>query len=84
MLLREERFAKSGTLLKTTEVREVREVDGRWIANHVVFRDILKEGEGTEFLLEDIAFDVDIPPAPVFESRPFASNQGMSAWDPHS
>ena len=61
VILREERFAKSGTLLKTTVVREVREVDGRWIANHVVFRDILKEGEGTEFLLEDIAFDVDIP-----------------------
>jgi len=62
VILREERFAKSGTLLKTTEVREIREVDGRWIAHHVVFRDILKEGGGTEFVLEEIEFDVDIPP----------------------
>jgi hypothetical protein len=60
-MLREERFAKSGTLLKTTEVREVREVQGRWIAAHVVFRDMLKDGDGTEFVLETIDFDVDIP-----------------------
>jgi len=61
VLLREERFAKSGTLLKTTEVREVRQVQGRWIAHHVVFRDILKDGKGTEFMLETIDFDVEIP-----------------------
>jgi hypothetical protein len=62
VMLREERFAKSGKLLKTTEVRAVYEVQGRWIANHVVFRDMLKEGDGTEFLLESIDFDVEIPP----------------------
>jgi len=62
VMLREERFAKSGTLLKTTEVREVRQVEGRWIAHQVVFRDMLKEGDGTEFLLENIDFDVEIPP----------------------
>jgi hypothetical protein len=62
VILREERFAKSGTLLKTTEVREIRQVSERWIAHHVVFRDILKEGGGTEFVLEEIEFDVDIPP----------------------
>lgn len=61
VLLREERFAKSGTLLKTTEVREVRQVQERWIASRVVFRDILKEGEGTEFVLDSIDFDVEIP-----------------------
>jgi len=62
VLLREERFAKSGTLLKTTEVKEVRQVQDRWVAHHVVFRDILKGGMGTEFLLEAIDFDVEIPP----------------------
>jgi outer membrane lipoprotein-sorting protein len=61
VLLREERYAKSGTLLKTTEVKEVKEVEGRWVAHHVIFRDILKGGEGTEFLLQTIDFDVDIP-----------------------
>jgi hypothetical protein len=61
VLLREERYAKSGALLKTTDVKEVKEVDGRYIAHHVIFRDILKGGDGTEFQLETIDFDVDIP-----------------------
>ena len=61
VLLREERYAKSGTLLKTTEVKEVKEVDGRYIAHHVIFRDILKGGDGTEFQLETIDFNVEIP-----------------------
>jgi hypothetical protein len=61
VLLREDRYAKSGVLLKTTEVKEVKEHEGRWIAHHVIFRDILKGGEGTEFLLEFIDFDVEIP-----------------------
>jgi hypothetical protein len=62
LVLREERFAKSGTLLKTTEVLQVRQAQGRWIAHHVVFRDMLKESAGTEFLLENIDFDVKIEP----------------------
>ncbi len=61
VVLREERFAKSGTLLKTTEVEEVRQVQQRWIAGRVVFRDMLKGGEGTEFVLQTIDFDMDIP-----------------------
>jgi outer membrane lipoprotein-sorting protein len=63
VLLREERFAISGMLLKTTEVRSVREVDGRWVADHIVFRDALGKGDGTEFLLKSVDFDVDIPAA---------------------
>lgn len=63
VLLREERFAISGMLLKTTEVRSVRQVDGHWVADHIVFRDALAKGEGTEFLLESIDFDAEIPPA---------------------
>jgi outer membrane lipoprotein-sorting protein len=63
VLLREERFAISGMLLKTTEVRSVREVEGRWVADHIVFRDALGKGDGTEFLLKSVDFDVDIPAA---------------------
>ena len=61
VVLREERFAKSGRLLKTAEVRSVDRVKGRWVATRVVFKDALKEGQGTEFILEAIEFDAAIP-----------------------
>jgi outer membrane lipoprotein-sorting protein len=61
VVLREERFAKSGKLLKTTEVRSVERQGGRWVPTRVVFKDALKEGEGTEFVLESIEFDAAIP-----------------------
>lgn len=62
VLLKEDRFAKSGRLLKTTEVASVREIAGRWVAERVRFQDVLREGRGTEFVLDGIAFDVEIPP----------------------
>ena len=61
VVLREERFAKSGKLLKTTEVRSVDRVKDRWVSTRVVFKDALKEGQGTEFILEAIEFDAVIP-----------------------
>ncbi len=59
--LREERFAKSGKLLKSTSIKEVMAVDKRWIAKHIIFKDELKSGDGTEFVLEAIEFNADIP-----------------------
>jgi len=61
VVLREERFAKSGKLLKTTEVRDVERQGGRFVPTRVVFKDALKEGRGTEFVLESIEFDAAIP-----------------------
>ena len=61
VVLREERFAKSGKLLKTTEVKSVDRQGGRWVPNRIVFKDALKEGAGTEFVLESIEFDAAIP-----------------------
>ncbi len=61
VVLREERFAKSGKLLKTTEVKTVERQGGRWVPTRVVFKDALKEGGGTEFALEAIEFDAKIP-----------------------
>lgn len=60
--LREQRFARSGKLLKTTEVREVMQTKGRWVARRAVFKDMLRAGDGTEFILESVQFDVEIPP----------------------
>ncbi len=59
--LKEERFAKSGKLLKTFTVMKVSRTQNRWIPTHVVFKDELKSGKGTEFFLESIELNADIP-----------------------
>ncbi|HQV31433.1 MAG TPA: outer membrane lipoprotein-sorting protein [Calditrichia bacterium] len=61
LALREERFASGGKLLKRTEVEGVMRVDERWVVSQVRFKDMLKSGEGTLFIIEEVAFDVDIP-----------------------
>jgi outer membrane lipoprotein-sorting protein len=61
VVLREERFAKSGKLLKTTEVKSVERQGGRWVPTRIVFKDALKDGQGTEFVLEAIEFNASIP-----------------------
>lgn len=59
--LRENRYAKSGKLLKTTEVKSVSQHQGRWIADRVSFKDALKTGTGTEFVLDSLRLNVPIP-----------------------
>lgn len=59
--LKEELFAKSGQLLKTTTYSNVEQIDGRWYPKTVVYKDVLKDGDGTEFTLIDIQFNQDIP-----------------------
>ena len=59
--LKEDRFAKSGRLLKTTEITRVARQGDRWVAREMVFRDMLKSGQGTTFVIEAIDFDADIP-----------------------
>jgi outer membrane lipoprotein-sorting protein len=59
--LKEELFAKSGQLLKRTEMSDVVRIDGRWFPKTVLYKDMLKSGKGTEFRITDIKFDQDIP-----------------------
>lgn len=59
--MREELFAKSGKLLKTMELGNFKQIDQRWYPMKMVFRDVLKKGKGTEFLIEAIEFNVSIP-----------------------
>ena len=61
--LKEERFARSGKLLKVFEVKEVRSIQNRWVPTHMVFKDALKSGKGTEYFIESIEFNADIPEA---------------------
>jgi outer membrane lipoprotein-sorting protein len=59
--LKEDRFARSGKLLKTTEVKEVKKIDNRWIPTRALFKDVLKSGKGTEFLINSMEFNAEIP-----------------------
>jgi len=59
--LKEELFAKSGQLLKRTILSDVREIDGRWFPEKVVYKDMLKQGDGTEFKITSIKFNQKIP-----------------------
>ncbi|NLJ43715.1 MAG: outer membrane lipoprotein-sorting protein [Bacteroidales bacterium] len=59
--LKEELYAKSGQLLKSTLLSDVRQVEGRWFPFMIVYKDILKQGEGTEFKITSIKFNQKIP-----------------------
>lgn len=59
--LKEELYAKSGTLLKKTELMDIRRIGNRWYPGKIVFKDMLKKGDGTEFIVEEINFDVEVP-----------------------
>ncbi len=61
VMLRENLYAESGKLLKTVDVREVMRVQGRWLAKSVLYKDVLKDGEGTEFFIDSVVLDADIP-----------------------
>jgi outer membrane lipoprotein-sorting protein len=61
LALREERFATSGRVLKTTEVTKVGQMHQRWVAERVRFRDALREDGGTDFAMESVEFNARIP-----------------------
>lgn len=59
--LKEELYAKSGQLLKRTTLSGVKQVQGRWFPAEIMYKDMLKAGEGTEFRMTSIQFDQQIP-----------------------
>jgi len=61
LALREDRFAKSGKLLKTAEIKEVFKIDQRWYPKRMLFKDALSKGKGTELIIESIEFEAEIP-----------------------
>jgi outer membrane lipoprotein-sorting protein len=54
-------YAKSGKLLKVIELSELFQIDQRWYPKHMLFQDVLLKGKGTEFIVESINFDGNIP-----------------------
>ena len=61
VVLKEHLYAKSGLLLKTMDIREVTHFQNHWIAKSVLYKDVLKEGMGTEFFIDAISIDTPIP-----------------------
>jgi outer membrane lipoprotein-sorting protein len=59
--LKEEMYARGGKLLKRTTLSNVENIQGRWFPKKIVFKDVLKDGDGTEFLIENIKFNEKIP-----------------------
>jgi len=59
--LKEELYAKSGKLLKRLELSDLKQIDGRWYPMKMTFKDMLKSGKGTEFIISEIQFDKEIP-----------------------
>lgn len=59
--LKEELYARSGQLLKRTTLSEVSNIEGRWFPMKVVYKDMLKQGEGTEFRITSVKFNQQIP-----------------------
>ena len=60
--IKEELYAKSGQLLKSTSMGGIKMIQGRWFPSIFVFKDELKKGSrGTEWIIDEIEFDVEIP-----------------------
>jgi outer membrane lipoprotein-sorting protein len=59
--LKEELYAKGGQLLRQSTMNSIIYVDGRWFPTTIVFKDMLREGNGTEFKITGIKFNQDIP-----------------------
>lgn len=54
-------FAKSGKLLKRTTLTDIQKVQGRWFPMTFVYKDMLKQGDGTKMTIQDVQLDVEIP-----------------------
>ena len=60
--LREELYAKSGKLLKTSTLSDIKKIQGRWFPGKFIYKDELKRNsKGTEWIIDNIDFDVNIP-----------------------
>lgn len=59
--LKEELYAKSGQLLKQVVMSDIARIDGRWYPKKMNYKDVLKDGKGTDFVVIYIKFNEKIP-----------------------
>jgi outer membrane lipoprotein-sorting protein len=60
--LKEELYGKSGKLLKRTSLTDVQKIQGRWFPMKMIFKDMLRSGDGTQFIISSIKLDETISP----------------------
>jgi outer membrane lipoprotein-sorting protein len=56
----EELFAKSGQMLKKTVLSDIKKVGSRWYPHKINYKDVLKDGKGTDFIIKKIEINVPI------------------------
>jgi outer membrane lipoprotein-sorting protein len=60
--LKEELYGESGTLLKRTELSDIRKIKDRWYPYKLFYKDVLNtKGKGTYIIIDSIELDADIP-----------------------
>ena len=62
IILREQRFAKSGKLLKHIDFKDYFASGDRLFPRRMIFRDMLKKNTLTTYFFDEIKFDLKIPP----------------------
>lgn len=60
--VKQELYAKSGQLLKRVTLSDFKRSGKRWYPMKTNYKDVLKNGNGTDFIILEIEFDSDIPP----------------------
>ncbi|GAB6100730.1 outer membrane lipoprotein-sorting protein [Halanaerocella petrolearia] len=58
---KEELYARSGRLLKVMKTKKMKKIKERWFPTYQVVDNKLKQGTRTEFKVDSIEFNVDIP-----------------------
>ena len=61
--LRQEYFAKSGQHLKTLQLFDYRKIDGYWTPTRTNYKDEMKDGKGTDMIINKIQYNEPIPEA---------------------
>lgn len=56
----EELFAKSGQMLKKTVLSDIKKVGSRWYPHKINYKDVLKDGKGTDFIIKKVEINVPI------------------------
>ena len=42
-------------------LKDIKKIQGRWYPGKIVFKDMLKKGDGTEFIVDEIEFNIEVP-----------------------
>lgn len=58
--LKEEMYAKSGQKLKEVKVLDVMKIQSKWYPKVTNYKDVLKEGKGTDFIIESMELEATI------------------------